>query len=170
MPLRKRAFKSTSDEYNRIIDVVTKYAIHNPHVAWVCKKAGTALPDVATQVGSNTKANIAALYTSALANELLEIPETELQPPRLGAKLKGWVSNANSSWSKKGGWLLFINSELFIMYALKDAHSLHNSDRLVDSNKLKKAVEGHYTSYLPKGASPWAYLRYVFFDECHGQY
>ncbi|OWT39120.1 DNA mismatch repair protein MLH1 [Cryptococcus neoformans Bt1] len=140
MPLRKRAFKSTSDEYNRIIDVVTKYAIHNPHVAWVCKKAGTALPDVATQVGSNTKANIAALYTSALANELLEIPETELQPPRLGAKLKGWVSNANSSWSKKGGWLLFINN------------------RLVNSNKLKKAVEGHYTSYLPKGASPWAYL------------
>ncbi|WVO22922.1 uncharacterized protein IAS62_004265 [Cryptococcus decagattii] len=125
MPLRKRAFKSTSDEYNRIIDVVTKYAIHNPHVAWV---------------GSNTKANIAALYTSALANELLEIPDTELQPARLGAKLTGWVSNANSSWSKKGGWLLFINN------------------RLVDSNKLKKAIEGHYTSYLPKGASPWVYL------------
>lgn len=38
MPSRKRAFKSPSEEYNRILDVVTKYAIHNPHVAWVCKK------------------------------------------------------------------------------------------------------------------------------------
>lgn len=40
MPLRKRAFRSASDEYNRILDVVTKYAVHNPHCAWVCKKVG----------------------------------------------------------------------------------------------------------------------------------
>ena len=38
MPLRKRAFKSPSEEYNRILDVVQKYAIHNPHSAWQCKK------------------------------------------------------------------------------------------------------------------------------------
>lgn len=42
MPSRKRAFKSPSEEYNRILDVVTKYAIHNPHVAWVCKKVSFA--------------------------------------------------------------------------------------------------------------------------------
>jgi DNA mismatch repair ATPase MutL len=38
MPLRKRAFKSPSEEYNRILDVIQKYAVHNPHSAWVCKK------------------------------------------------------------------------------------------------------------------------------------
>jgi DNA mismatch repair protein MLH1 len=38
VPLRRKSFKSGADEYNRIIDVVTRYAVHNPHVAWVCKK------------------------------------------------------------------------------------------------------------------------------------
>nr|ODN86354.1 DNA mismatch repair protein MLH1 [Cryptococcus depauperatus CBS 7841] len=141
MPLRKRAFKSTSEEYNRILDAVTKYAIHNPHVAWQCKKAGSALPDVSTQVNSTAKANIATLYTPAIANELLELKETVLQPEdKLGAKCRGWISNASSHWTRKGGWLLFINN------------------RLVDSNKIRKAIELHYTAYLPKGASPWVYL------------
>ena len=32
-------------------------------------------------------------------------------------------------------------------------------DRLVDSGRIKKAVDSLYTTYLPKGASPWCYLR-----------
>jgi DNA mismatch repair protein MLH1 len=110
MPLRKRAFRSASDEYARILDVVSKYAVHNPHAGWVCKKAGSALPDVSTQAGSTVKANIGLLYTPALATELLEVEETTF-PAKLGGKVRGWVSNANSNWARKGGWLLFINSQ-----------------------------------------------------------
>lgn len=44
MPLRKRAFRSASDEYTRILDVVTKYAVHNPQASWVCKKVSCAAP------------------------------------------------------------------------------------------------------------------------------
>ncbi|OCF38700.1 DNA mismatch repair protein MLH1 [Kwoniella heveanensis CBS 569] len=144
MPLRKRAFKSPSDEYNRILDIVTKYAVHNPHVAWTCKKAGTSLPEVSTPADSTAKANIANLYTPSLANELLEVPLAVLQPEhKLSAKCKGWVSNANSNWARKGGWLLFINN------------------RLVDSSKIRKAIDALYTAYLPKGASPWVYLRQI---------
>nr|XP_019006828.1 DNA mismatch repair protein MLH1 [Kwoniella mangroviensis CBS 8507]OCF70289.1 DNA mismatch repair protein MLH1 [Kwoniella mangroviensis CBS 8507] len=141
MPLRKRAFKSPSDEYTRVLDVITKYAVHNPHASWSCKKAGTSLPDISTPVNSTVKANIANLYTPSLAAELLEIPLTVLQPEsKLSSTIRGWVSNANSNWARKGGWLLFINN------------------RLVESNKIKKAIDALYTAYLPKGASPWVYL------------
>ena len=74
-------------------------------------KAGTNLPDLSTPGGTTSRNNIALLYTQSLADDLLEVPETTLTPASLGAKVKGWVSNANANWSRKGGWLLFINSE-----------------------------------------------------------
>ncbi|ORX38673.1 hypothetical protein BD324DRAFT_621908 [Kockovaella imperatae] len=141
MPLRKRAFKSASDEYNRILDVIQKYAVHNPHVAWSCKKAQSSLPDISTSAASSSRANISLLYTAALAADLLEVPETVLQPAdKLCATVRGWISNANTNWTRRGGWLFFINN------------------RLVDSTKLKKALESLYTAFLAKGSSPWIYL------------
>ena len=69
------------------------------------------MADITTPATSTSRDNIALLYGSTLAKELLEIPTTTLVPEeKLGAKLKGWVSNANQSWAKKGGWIIFINS------------------------------------------------------------
>lgn len=38
MPTRLKSFKSPSEEYNRILDVVGRYAIHNSSVGFTCKK------------------------------------------------------------------------------------------------------------------------------------
>jgi len=38
VPSRRKAIRSGSDEYNKIVDVIAKYAIHNAGVAMVCKK------------------------------------------------------------------------------------------------------------------------------------
>lgn len=40
-PTRLSALRSSSDEYARILDVVTKYAVHNPTVSFSCKKVRT---------------------------------------------------------------------------------------------------------------------------------
>lgn len=37
-PTRLSALRSPSEEYARILDVVTKYAVHNSKVAFFCKK------------------------------------------------------------------------------------------------------------------------------------
>jgi DNA mismatch repair protein MLH1 len=38
VPTRRRAFRSASDEYNKIIDMVGRYAVHCSNVAFSCKK------------------------------------------------------------------------------------------------------------------------------------
>jgi hypothetical protein len=39
-PTRLAAVRNASEEYARILDVMTKYAVHNPAVSFFCKKVG----------------------------------------------------------------------------------------------------------------------------------
>ena len=91
-PTRLSALRTSSEEYGRILDVVTKYAIHNPRVSFVCKKvcfrysylpalladllylfqSGSGAPDVTTPSGSTTRQTIRQLYGQAIAKDLLE--------------------------------------------------------------------------------------------------
>ena len=38
MDVRRKAIKNTSEEYNRIVDIVQKYSIHNSGISFTCKK------------------------------------------------------------------------------------------------------------------------------------
>ncbi|KAF7872702.1 uncharacterized protein EAF02_008773 [Botrytis sinoallii] len=136
VPTRRRAFRSASEEYNKILDVVGKYAIHCTGVAFSCKKHGEASTTISTQMASSTVDRIRQIHGSGVANELIEFKSAD---PQWGFTAQGWTTNANYH-VKKTTLLLFINH------------------RSVDSTAIKKAIEQTYSAFLPKGGHPFTYL------------
>ncbi|KAI0076514.1 DNA mismatch repair protein MutL [Panus rudis PR-1116 ss-1] len=148
-PTRLSALRGSSEEYARILDVVQKYAIHNPNVSFVCKKAGYATPDVSTPAGSDTKQAIRLIYGQTIGKDLLHAKvssedesgeDTVMDDEEDGSwSAEAYFTSANYQ-SKKMVFLLFINH------------------RLVESLRIKKALEAIYVGVLPKGMSPFMYL------------
>ncbi|KAI1894235.1 hypothetical protein AGOR_G00113730 [Albula goreensis] len=133
---RRKALKSPSEEYSKIVEVVSRYAIHNSGKSFSVKKQGETMADVRTLTGASTVDNIRAVFGNAVSRELIEVGCEDL---KLGYKLKGFISNANYS-VKRCIILLFINH------------------RLVESSALKKAIEMVYAAYLPKNTHPFLYI------------
>jgi len=136
VPTRRRAFRSASEEYAKIMEQVGKYAVHCQGVAFTCKKHGESGVSIAIPMAASTKDRIRIVHNSAVANELIDF---ELTNDQYGFKTKGLASNANYN-GKRTTLLLFINH------------------RSVDSSVIKKAVEQTYSTFLPKGGKPFVYL------------
>ncbi|KAG9240577.1 hypothetical protein BJ878DRAFT_280786 [Calycina marina] len=136
VPIRRRAFRSASDEYNKILEMVGRYAVHCDGVAFSCKKHGEAGTGISTQSNSLTVDRIRQIHGGSVAQELIEFTSTD---SRWGFKARGWTTNANYH-VKKTTLLLFINH------------------RAVDSNTIRKAIEQTYSVFLPKGGHPFTYL------------
>lgn len=149
-PQRRKVFKSHSEEYNRALDVATKYAIHYGDRGVGISVKKVSVHHNLTQVGSNnldlntpndasqtTLDVIRNVHGLMLARDLLRL--APLHDEALGFTAEGWISNANWS-SKKTTFLCFINH------------------RLVESHALKRSLETMYAMLLPKGKHPWMYL------------
>lgn len=152
MPTRRAAFKNSSEEYQRILDVVTKYSIlyGDRGVGFVCKKQGQAVPDLHTAASASTVDNIRTAYGAEVARELLDLCFTQddyaasggaadVSAQALRYAVRGKVTNANYS-HRKAQSVLFING------------------RLVESASIRKAVESVYSELLPKHAHPFVFL------------
>ncbi|KAI5868480.1 DNA mismatch repair protein MutL [Durotheca rogersii] len=136
VPTRRKAFRSVSDEFNKIIDMVGRYAVHCTGVAFSCKKYGDPGTSIAVQSQASTIDRIRQIYGSAVSNELMEFTASD---NRWGFKASGWATNANYH-IKKTTLLIFINH------------------RNVESSNIKKAVEQAYSAFLPKNGHPFVYL------------
>ncbi|KAI8057848.1 putative DNA mismatch repair protein mlh1 [Syncephalis plumigaleata] len=136
MPNRRRALRSVSEEYNRLLAVAQQYAIHNAGVSISVKKHGQNRSDLQTMNNYSSIDCIRHVYGNSIANELVEVCGKD---EALQAELTGHVTNANYT-QRKLVLLLFIN------------------DRAVESNALRRAVETVYQEFLSKGGRPFVYL------------
>ncbi|KAJ5401932.1 uncharacterized protein N7487_007828 [Penicillium crustosum] len=136
VPTRRRAFRSASEEYAKILDVVGRYAVHCSGVAFSCRKHGDSGVSISTPVSANTVERIRQIHGSAVANEVVEF---KTEDTKLGFRASGFATNANYH-VKKTVILLFINH------------------RAVESTAVKRAVEQTYSAFLPKGGHPFVYL------------
>ena len=84
VPARKNALKSPSDEHSRIIEVVTRFAVHNSSVGFSLKKLKDNGTDVRTSPNSTQVDNIRVLYGPTVAKDLIKF---EVADPSL--KFKG---------------------------------------------------------------------------------
>lgn len=73
VPTRRNALKSSSEEHNRIIEVVTRFAVHNASVGFCLKKLSDNSNDVRTPVNSNAVDNIRILYGNQVAKDLVKL-------------------------------------------------------------------------------------------------
>ncbi|RLW11330.1 hypothetical protein DV515_00001789 [Chloebia gouldiae] len=133
---RRKALKNPNEEYAKILEVVSRYAIHNSGISFSVKKQGDTVSDVRTLSNASTVDNIRAIFGNAVSRELIEVG---CEDANLAFKMKGYITNANYS-VKKCIFLLFINH------------------RLVESAALRKAIETVYAAYLPKSTHPFLYL------------
>ncbi|KAI1450294.1 DNA mismatch repair protein MutL [Annulohypoxylon stygium] len=136
VPTRRKAFRSPSDEYNKIIDMVGRYAIHCAPVAFSCKKHGDSGTTITVPQQASVIDRIRQIHGNAVASELIEFSASD---QRWGFTASGWATNANYH-IKKTTLLLFINH------------------RSVESSNIKKAVEQTYSAFLPKNGHPFVYL------------
>uniref|UniRef100_A0A452J5U4 DNA mismatch repair protein MLH1 n=1 Tax=Gopherus agassizii TaxID=38772 RepID=A0A452J5U4_9SAUR len=133
---RRKALKNPGEEYAKILEVVSRYAIHNSGISFSVKKQGDTVADVRTLSNATTVDNIRSIFGNAVSRELIEVG---CEDGKLAFKMKGYITNANYSM-KKCMFLLFINH------------------RLVESTALRKAIETVYAAYLPKSTHPFLYL------------
>ncbi|KAJ3338697.1 DNA mismatch repair protein [Gonapodya sp. JEL0774] len=135
-PIRLRAFRNTTEEYNRIVDVIEKYALHNASVGFSCKKVGASRADVHTPTASSITNGIQLIYGTNVAKELLGV---QFEDKANEFSCSGFVTNPNYNM-RKLNFILFINN------------------RLVDHSNMKKAIESLFSLHLPKNTHPFVYL------------
>lgn len=138
VPLRLAAFKSPSNEFNLISDLVAKYALQNSgNIGFSLKKVDDNSSFINTMITNSLLDNVKLLYDTKIAKDLVELPSTSDDNYKFS--VSGYVSNKNATL-KKTIFILFINN------------------RLVECTNLKKSIETIYCNYLDRNVHPFIYL------------
>ncbi|PON72536.1 DNA mismatch repair protein [Parasponia andersonii] len=142
MSARRKTLQNSADDYSKIVDLLSRLAIHHTHVSFSCRKFGAARADVHS-VGTPSRIDaIRSVYGVSIAQNLMKIEASDDDPSSSVFKMDGLISNFNFV-AKKITMVLFIN------------------DRLVEWTALKRALEIVYSATLPKASKPFIYMSIV---------
>ncbi|KAG9092124.1 DNA mismatch repair protein [Ceratobasidium sp. 370] len=174
-PVRKSSLRNLNEEYTKLSEVVTRYAIHQAGVAFVCRKAGSSTPDVSTPMGASRTSLIRLLFGAAVADSLLETStsSSNVSNTATGKRKRPKADDEMEEdvWSES-------DDEAVPLAKRKDRTEwkaeaaftntsyqgkrlvllLFINHRLVESRRIQRGIEAVYTAILPKGAHPFVYL------------
>lgn len=142
MIARRKTLQNAADDYPKIVDLLSRFAIHHVHVGFSCRKHGASRADVHTVSTSSRLDAIRSVYGLSVARSLIKIETSDNNPSSSVFKMDGFISDSNYI-AKKITMVLFIN------------------DRLVECNALKRAIEIVYAATLPKASKPFIYMSIV---------
>ncbi|KAI0528539.1 hypothetical protein KFK09_001081 [Dendrobium nobile] len=139
MLARRKALQNASDDYPKIVDLISRFAIYHTNVSFTCRKHGANKADVNTVIAASRLDAIKMVYGMPIARDLMEIGASDNNPTRSVFEMDGFISSANYM-AKKTTMVLFIN------------------DRLVECTPLKRAIEVAYSATLTKASKPFIFM------------
>ncbi|KAK1554373.1 hypothetical protein Q3G72_011299 [Acer saccharum] len=142
MIARRKTLQNSSDDYTKIVDLLSRFAIHHTNVSFSCRKHGASRSDVHSIATSSRMDSIRTVYGLSVARNLIKIEASDNDSSTSLFAMDGFISNSNYV-AKKTTMVLFIN------------------DRLVECSALKRAIEIVYAATLPKASKPFIYMSIV---------
>jgi len=139
MVARRKTLQNSNDDYPKIVDFISRFAVHHINVNFSCRKHGVNRADVHSASTTSRLDAIRNVYGASVVRDLMEIEVSDENAVDEIFRMDGFISNANYV-AKKTTMILFIN------------------DRLVDCTSLKRAVEFVYSAILPQASKPFIYM------------
>ncbi|XP_028082454.1 DNA mismatch repair protein MLH1-like isoform X3 [Camellia sinensis] len=139
MTARRKTLQNSADDYPKIVDLLSRFAIHHINVGFSCRKHGAARADVHSVATASRLDAVRSVYGVSVVRNLMKIEVSDDDPSSSVFEMDGFISNSNYV-AKKITMVLFIN------------------DRLVECSALKRAIEIVYAATLPKASKPFIYM------------
>jgi len=125
VPMRKKAIRNPSEEYNLLLDVVQRYAVYHAGTSFSLRRTGNSRIDVHTQRGTDRRDTIRHVYGQDIGSNLKSF-EIERTTDERTIRLEGYMTGPGFSSAKKTKLVLFVNG------------------RCVESPVLRRCVDGVY--------------------------
>jgi DNA mismatch repair protein MutL len=103
-PARKKFLKSDLIELKHIIEIVTRYALHNPQVGFTLVNEGRQILDAPATM--HARSNLAAIYGTTIAKDLIEVQHYDTDNKIV---VRGFICKPLSARNDKGQQTLFVN-------------------------------------------------------------